>query len=216
VFFRWDGVLVCRAPEWAERLAALNGSESRPARVPEPSLARWGAPVLVFVSLGSVPFFEFHFPEVRVVNVGPERLTIFVDGRERVSVAPTSEESPTAGAVIRVPAGRRTLRAVDPTGAVVDDASVLVQGGEPHLYAPASGGTCFWIEARGYGRRAREDVPPNVPLGGVPRFWVIPAGVDYWFSSPPVGDADDRSTGGVLKALRQARCDDVDRKSPSR
>jgi hypothetical protein len=150
--------------------------------------------------------YRFHFPEARFVNLTDGRLTILVDRRVRALVSPTSAESPSAGVVLRIPAGSHELRAIGADGRVVDVATVLVRGGEMHLYAPGSAGACFRIETTGYGR-SRGTTVPDEPLTGELRFWALPGGIDFWFSPAPVPEADDRSTGGLLRALRQAACD---------
>ncbi|HVU00616.1 MAG TPA: hypothetical protein VHE30_02655 [Polyangiaceae bacterium] len=208
VFFRWDGALVCRSEGWGRRLAALSSAaaERSSGRVRDPVSSPVFAAVLgVVVALG-VPLYFRLFPEVRIVNVGDTRLEIRVDGALRATVGPTSAESPNAGVVIRVPSGRRRLVALDPMGVVRDSSSVLVTPGALHLYAPASAGTCFRIETTGYGRASRGAVPEAEDLRGTPRFWAIPGDVDYWFRPPPAPADDDRSSGGLLRALRQVPC----------
>jgi hypothetical protein len=143
---------------------------------------------------------------VRVVNLTDGRLEIVVDGRARASVPPTSAESTGAGIELRVPAGQRVFSAVDGTGRVVDTAAVSVGAGGQHLYAPASAPYCFWIEATGYGKRKSAGTEIQ-PLRGLPRFWALRDAIDLWFSPLPDADFDDRSTGGYLRAVRQAPCE---------
>jgi hypothetical protein len=211
VWFRLDGALVCASVAWGRRLS-LASAAPPPAevRVLEPEAPRWAVAVVLVAFLATSFLYELHFPEVRIVNVTDRPLTVRVDGRPRGRVEPTSGESATAGLVVRVPAGRRTLTATDTEGGLVDTASVLVEAGTGHLYAPGSEGTCFWLETTGYGR-SRAAGTQRDPLSGRPRFWALPARVDFWFAPPPPLDGDDRSTGGVVRAVRQARCEDAPR-----
>lgn len=210
-WFRLDGVLVCASVPWGERLAlASGGTPSARVRVREPAFPPWAVGVGV-VAVSATPFLHgFHFPEVRVVNVTDRPLTVAVDGRPRGRVEATSGESARAGLIVRVPAGRRLLTATDPEGRVVDTAAVLVEGGSGHLYAPASEGTCFWLETTGYGKDKASGTQRDL-LAGEPRFWVLSSRVDFWFSPPPPVDDDERSTGGVVRALRQAPCEEAPR-----
>jgi hypothetical protein len=204
-FFHPGGALVCRRVSFGERLARASGVIPASARVRELPVSRWAAATLLGI-VGLCPFlYRFHFPEARVVNLTDGRLTILVDGRVRGLVSPTSAESPSAGVVLRIPAGSHELRSIDADGRVVDVATVLVRGGEMHLYAPGST-ACFWIETTAYGR-SRGTTVPDEPLTGEPRFWALPGGIDFWFSPAPLPEADDRSTGGLLRALRQAACE---------
>ena len=204
-FFQAGGALVCLSTAFGERLARASGAATMKRRVREPRVSGW-APVSVLAIVAVCPLsYRFHFPEARIVNLREGRLTVLVDGRPRAVVSPTSAESPSAGVVLRIPAGVRELRAVDGEGHVVDMATVLVRGGETHLYAPGSAGTCFWIETTGYGR-SRGAVVPDEPLPGEARFWALPGGIDFWFSPAPAPEADGRSSGGLLRALRQAPC----------
>jgi hypothetical protein len=105
-----------------------------------------------------------------------------------------------------VPSGERALAVIGPGGRVVEEARVFVKSGARHLYAPASDGYCFWLERSFYGRSG-PDVAERRALAGSVRFWVLPSDLDTWFSpNPEPSRADKRSSGGMLSALRQARC----------
>jgi hypothetical protein len=67
------------------------------------------------------------------------------------------------------------------------------------------GGHCFWLESTAYGR-AEVDGARRLALSRKQHFWVLPLVVDSWFSENPAQSDDQRSTGGVLTALRQAPC----------
>ena len=163
----------------------------------------------VAVGLMALPFFyRFYRPLVRIVNLTDSRLLVYVDGEMLTSIEPTSAESAAAGVEVRIPAGQRRLQARDPSGSTRATTTVAVRAASPHLYAPASERYCFWIERTGYGRAAGLAANTEiVPLEGDARFWVLPDEIDSWFSPiRPEMPGDDRSTGGVLTALRQAPC----------
>jgi hypothetical protein len=151
---------------------------------------------------------RLQFPLVRIIDVTDRALFVTVDGKPVTRVEPSSAESPHAGVSVRLPSGTRRLVATDPSGVVVDEVEVVVLPGRAHLYAPGSQGTCFWLETAGYGR-SRGDAETRVPVAGEVRFWALPEDVDLWFARPPPADADGRSTGGLVRAIRQARCSEA-------
>jgi hypothetical protein len=201
-----SGELACKYEAWAAELARRNQCAIRSARISSSSW-RWSyvaGPLVGSVLIGL--FYPFYHPRVRILNLTPERLSVWVDGRPEAEVEPTSTENPRAGVERRLPAGNRLLEARTPSGRVVSRVNVRITGGGRHLYAPGSDGYCFWLESTAYGLRA--PAPENVTsLISEQRFWLVPEGVDTWFSPNPPPAADDRSTGGVLLALRQAPCD---------
>ncbi len=207
VFFRRDGALACTRVDWGDRLALSMGASAVHERLREPRLSRWTA-LVPLLALGSgPPLFELHFPVVRVVNVSGQTLEVFADDRDLGSVDATSVESQGAGVEVRIPVGQRRLRAVNADGKVVDETTAIIQSGADHLYAPASDGRCFWIETTGYGKAV--DFGTRVdPLGAPPQFWTFAEGVDLWFAPTPAADDEHRFTGGTLRAVRQARCDE--------
>jgi hypothetical protein len=198
-----DGV-ACTHPKFAEHLARANDTSSEARAAPYPAPATWiyaGA----FLALLATPFgWTFVHPIVRVINLSPERLLLSIDGRDVGSVDPTSAESPAAGVELRLPSGRRTLVARTPDGSAVARSVVDIRPGDKHLWAPASQGICFWLEQTHYGRNRP---PAEVrALVSEQRFWPLPE-IDTWFSpNPPPSEADGRSSGGTLWALRQAPC----------
>lgn len=205
-FWQVDGTLGCTNATFATALARANSVECHPARVREPRIAVWlfCAPLLaaVLAPLG----YGLHNPRVRVVNLSAERIALRLDGRTLGTVMPSSAESPAAGAVLRIPAGERTLTVVsDERGQVLSEVRVTVVAGAMHLFAPGSDGTCFWLEETLYGR-VDSEAPRLEPLTGSERFWVVPDGVDTWFAPNPPADEDGRSSGGSLLAIRQAPC----------
>jgi hypothetical protein len=136
-----------------------------------------------------------------------QRLTIWVDGRSLGELAPTSFESSDAGLVVRLPAGPRQLSALTAAGVPIQQVSVQLERGVEHLYAPASARHCFWLDIAGYGRQSSHRI---VPLQGAERFWALRGGVDTWFVAPaPPTSTDRRSSGGILTAVRHARCEDA-------
>jgi hypothetical protein len=200
-----SGELACTNPRWAAELASANGLVARRALLRPRTFSGWILSGLV-VTLVATPFFYWlHRPLVRIINLTPARITVLVDGRAVASVEPTSAESPSAGVEVHVPSGPRRLVAESSDGRHVSEDLVAVRAGRQHLYAPGSGGYCFWLETVGYGR-TRPARPELQPLLGQSRFWVLP-NVDAWFApAPQPSERDDRSSGGVLTALRQARC----------
>jgi len=204
--FRLDGTFACARAEWGALAAQNNRTQFfeirfRERRVPV------GTVVALIASCALLPvYYRVHFPSVRVVNLTDGRLEIAVDGRVRASVPPTSAESTGAGVELRVAAGQRVFSAVDVAGRVVDTAATTVRSGGQHLYAPASDAYCFWVETSGYGRSKGAGTEIQ-PLRGPGRFWALRDAVDLWFSPLPDADFDDRSTGGFLRAIRQAPCE---------
>jgi len=209
-WFRLDGALVCVRAPWAERLAAASNAPIQAARVREPSVPTWAVAVVAVVVAGAPFVHRYQFPAVRVVNVTDGAIVVSVDDRPMARVEATIAESAHAGVSLRIPAGTRRFVATDSTGAVVDSAEVVVRAGTAHLYAPSSRGTCFWVETAGYGRSRGADVERTRLSGDAP-FWALSEDIDLWFSAPPASDADGRSTGGVVRALRQAPCPDAPR-----
>jgi hypothetical protein len=209
IWWKSDGALVCTNQSWAERLALSCGLEAQPVRVREAVMSPWMSAGIV-LSLSAAPFFHWLAnPLVRIINLTDHRLSIVSDGRVLGTVEPTSAESPAAGIELRLPAGRRRLVAQPPLGAPVFARDVAVQAGSEHLFAPGSDEHCFWLENSGYGRAKSVD-PPIVPLEGSTRFWILPLTIDSWFArNPSPASADDRSTGGVMTALRHARCSEA-------
>jgi hypothetical protein len=169
--------------------------------------SRWLVAPLAIAALAAIAaamLHRFHHPILRILNLGEATLELFVDGRPLGRVLPSSAESPSAGLEIRLPAGRRVLEVRQIDGHLVDRVSARVFSGSSHLYAPASPDTCFWLEARGYGRDAG---PERITrLEGEERFWTISEQVRGWFSPNPPGGADARATGGTSVVLRQAPC----------
>lgn len=203
------GELACTSARWAGELARSSGARSRLERSRERVVSAWvlGGPIVLLIAAPLV--HRFHNPAVRVLNLTDSRVSLTVDGRLVAIVEPTSAESPAAGVDVRVPSGRRSLRASSADGRVVDAVEVDVQSGAQHLYAPASDGHCFWLERTVYGRNRPEGSAREV-LGGSVRFWRLPRTLDSLFApNPEPAAADRRSTGGELIALRQARCNEA-------
>lgn len=221
--------LLCRNPRFASGLLAANpgrvsvgGGESTigpsplagSGGLPQPEL-RWLLAVFGVVGLISAASFWIHRPELQVLNLTGAPLVLEVDGERVGSVGPTSQESPRAGLSLRLPAGRRRVRALQGE-LVVAEADLTLLAMARHLYAPASQGHCFWLERLGYGRGNLttgdaaaprvERLPLTSPLG----FWAFDGAVDVWLAPPPEPLLEDaRSSGGEVVALRQARCSDA-------
>jgi hypothetical protein len=178
-------------------------------RARAPGVPAWAAALPFVCGVAALLLYGMHFPVVRVLDVTATRLSVALDGRPFLEIEPTSAESAAAGTSVRLPAGRHVLTASDPTGRIVDTASVSIEGGVQHLYAPGSLGVCFWIEATSYGRRD-EQAPAPEALSTSTTFWPLSRDIDVWFApSPPRPEGDDRSSGGLSYAVRQAPCEDV-------
>ncbi len=206
VWFGSGRTLVCLRAEFAERVARESAGRAEPVRVREPR--GLSLPVaLAVASMAAAPLVRsLHFARVRVVNLTDARLGIVVDGRTRAELEPTGSESARAGIELELPAGPKVIRAVDARGRIVDEERVRIESGRDHLYAPGSVGYCFSVETTGYGK-SRGDGTRTERLAEGSRFWVLPVPVDLWFTPAPSNDADERSTGGLLRAVRQARCE---------
>jgi hypothetical protein len=206
-----SGELMCTNPRWAGELASANERDARPAQLADSDFSPWMLSGVAIAVIALAFFYRFYRPLVRIVNLTDSRLVIHVDGEPVASVEPTSAESSAAGVELRIPAGQRALEARDPSGSSRSRAVVVVRAASPHLYAPASEQYCFWIERTGYGRAAGSEDEITL-LEADSRFWTLPDEIDSWFSPNPQATADDeRSTGGILTALRQAPCSQLPR-----
>lgn len=201
-----DGSVLCANDRYAIELARANGGKHRLAKFRERRLsAALLAPPPLCVAAG-LSTLVITSPLVRVVNLGQERVQVEVDGRRVLEVDPTSVESASAGAEVRVTAGEHELVARTPAGRIVESAHVRVQGGHPHLFAPGSEGYCFWLESAEYGR-GRPSAPERESLEGAMHFWVLPSELGGFFRPvPEQAHAESRLTGGVVTVLRQAPC----------
>jgi len=207
VRFVGEGELLAANDRWAIELARLNGGTQERATfrerrvslgmLPGPVLA----PPLALLTLGTAS------PVVRVLNLGEERVRIEVDGQRVAAVEPTSVESPSAGVEVRMAVGHHEILARAPDGNVVERATVTIQSGRGHLFAPGSNAYCFWLETAAYGR-AKNLTLTRERLGGPSHFWSLPEGLGGWFHPAPESAlAELRLTGGVVTVLRQAPCE---------
>jgi hypothetical protein len=211
VFWDAGNRLLCAAPAYGAQVAALNAAvPPEPAPIREGSGLAWlcAGPVLG-VGAACLSFFVYH-PLLRVINLGPVPIEVALDGRRLVLVDPTSNESPSAGAIVRAPAGEHVLSVKSKIdGGALGQVSVDLHSGSVHLFAFAADDTCFWLETSGYGREQRAE-PSYQPLTSADHFWVLPGGIDTWFArNPGSGDPNARSSGGLLTALRQAPCSEA-------
>lgn len=209
VRFRRAGQLVAANDRWALELARANDAKRDRTSFSEHRVSVAMLPALVVAPLLALGVRELASPVVRIVNLTTEALSVEVDGRHAARVEPTSLESPSAGTEVRVPSGPHELTARAPDGRVLEQASVIVVAGRPHLFAPASQGFCFWLETRSYGRGSSNGEPvKREPLEGPPSFWPLPPNLGGFFlPAPAVGSAESRLTGGDVTVLRQGPCD---------
>lgn len=202
-----DG-LACINKHWANRLAERNDGTVRIEQQREPMPWRLAALALVAPLLALPYVSSLHRPVLRVLNFSDYSIEVRVDGQAVATVEPGASESPDQGVQLRVPAGERELVALHPDGSVVAKDSVVLRAGQSHLWVPASGEQCFWLETLSYSGSAPPTVAPLKPA----RFRVVPSEVDGWFApNPPRSDGELPSSGGALTALRFGRCDDVPR-----
>jgi hypothetical protein len=158
--------------------------------------------VLGMIAAGWV---RFH-PPVRLLNHSGQALRIYVDGKLAASVAPTSAEAPNAGLSVRVSSGTHVFSARGADGMTLDETTATVASGSSHLYAPAHGRFCFFVETDAYGS-ARPDGPRVEPLDPDASFYVLPDDLDAWFEpNPGPAEHDPSATGGVRRALRERPC----------
>jgi hypothetical protein len=206
LWWRRNAGLVCERVAYARELERLNGVTAAIERVRP--LGHWGWAVLGIAlgALCSLLAYRWHHPRLHALNLNEQRLFLWVDGRALAELAPSSFESPDAGVVLRVPAGHRQLELRSAAGTPVASTRVVLERGVEHLYASASDDHCFWLERVGYGRQSSRQIER---LTAADRFWALRDGVDTWFVPPPPASADRRSSGGVLRALRYARCEAV-------
>jgi hypothetical protein len=207
VDWRAEQRLWCASEPYAARVAQLNEAVPVPAAAREALGSAWFAVgPLVAVAVACLSYFVYH-PLLRIINLGSARIEVAIDGAHLTSVDATSNESPSAGALLRVPAGQHVLSvssAVD--GTALASVNVDFQSGAVHLFAPGDRGTCFWLETTGYGQEQLAK-PSYQPLVSEDHFWVLPGGIDTWFATNPApSDPGSRSSGGLLTALRQAPC----------
>jgi hypothetical protein len=202
------GRLLCERQAFAGEVAALNALGVRPERIwiGAGERATWLLAPLLGLALATGMYRWQHLP-LRVLNVGAEPLWLVVDGRTRGRILPSPVEAGTAGIELSVPRGAHRLAAVDEVGRSLAEVDVVLSSPHGHLFAPKSETHCFWLELTGYGReRGRR----TIPMVSTSRFWVLGEAVDTWFvPSPAAAGADERSTGGVLTALRYAPCADA-------
>lgn len=209
VFWGEGNAVRCASARYAERVLELNAGVG----VPKPCTLREGrgspwlfAGPLLGVGAACLSYFVYH-PLLRILNLGPVPVEVALDGRRLTAVDPTSNESASAGALLRAPAGEHelTLRStID--GSALGSVSVNLHSGSVHLFAIGAEGTCFWLETIGYGREQRVQ-PSYQPLPSETHFWVLPGGIDTWFApNPVVSDPHATSSGGLLTSLRQAPC----------
>lgn len=202
------GHLVCERQAFAGEVATLNGLGVQPERIgiAAGERATWLLAPLLGLALATGMYQWQHLP-LRVLNVGAEPLWLVVDGQARGSILPSPVETGTAGLELSLPRGAHQLTAVDPVGRPLAEVHVVLSSPHGHLFAPRSETHCFWLELTGYGRERGRRI---IPLVSPTRFWVLDETVDTWFVPSPVATgADERSSGGVLTALRYAPCSDA-------
>ena len=205
-WWRSERELCCTNPRFAEALSTQPGAEVlEPARGAEPRFFVWLAAGPLVAAVGAPSGWMFHHPVVRVLNLTDARMTVSIDDRSVASLEPSSTENPTAGVELRLPSGDHTMTTVVLGGEAVAT-RVTLRSGATHLFAPQSAGQCFWLEETGYGRHGSRGTVV-LPLTGEGGFWVLPRRVDTWFApNPPAAGPDQRSSGGILVALRQSPC----------
>jgi hypothetical protein len=199
--------LWCARAAYAARLAELNAGQLQTVPLRERLGSAWlSAGPLLGLGAACLSFFVYH-PLLRVINLGTVRIEVAIDGERLVAVDPTSNESPAAGALVRVPAGEHSLSVSSTVdGAALGSVHADFHSGAVHLFAYAADDTCFWLETTGYGQEQLAQRSYE-PLRAAEHFWVLPNGIDTWFAANPLAsDPTSHSSGGLLTALRQAPC----------
>lgn len=197
----------CANANFGLALAALNAGTATPAPYHESRVHPAVLTHLLWAPLLAWFVHDLTRPVVRVVNLTGDPIGIEVDGERRLSVAPTSVESPSAGAEVRVPAGRRTFVARRESGEPFAKEEVEVALGRVHLFAPGSDAYCFWLEESALGQQGA-GVTRRTPLSGPPFFWVLPEEIGGLFAPAPASMlAEGALSGGVITVLRQAPCE---------
>lgn len=205
VRFVGDKRLLCANDRFATELGRANDATIERVEFREARLAPRLFALPFLAVLVAVVTLLLSSPLVRIVNLGPERIVVEVDGRRVATVDPTSVEAPAAGLEVRVTAGLHELTAASADRVVAREV-VTVESGHMHLFAPGSDGYCFWLETAEYGRGRAPGVT-RTPLEGGGRFWVLPAELGGFFRPvPEQARAEARLTGGVVTVLRQAPC----------
>lgn len=161
-----------------------------------------GIAALAIIAAGWV---RFH-PPVRLLNHSGQPLAIFVDGRPVADVPPSSSEAPNAGVVVRVASGTHVFSAKGRDGLTLDETTATVSAGGAHLYAPAHGRFCFFVETDAYGSAVPEG-PRIEPLDPEASFYAVPGELDAWFEpNPGPAERDPSASGGLRRALRERPC----------
>jgi hypothetical protein len=206
VFWLRPNVLACFNPSWAAGLAQRDESELERVNVREPVLTpwMWSAVVLGVALLPKV--HSYLMPSVVALNFGDSAVDIEFDSGQSVRVDPTSLESERAGSRVRLPAGTHTATLRSLEGQVLETRELRVQPGALHLLSVSGREHCFWLERDAYGQagdaeRRYDLLDPNRA------FWVIDTRVDSLFAANPETSTDRASSGGIMTALRQGRCD---------
>lgn len=197
----------CANPEFGQAFAALNAASVTPVPYREPRVHSGFWIHLLWAPLLAWFVHDRTRPVVRVVNLTGDPISVDVDGERVLAVAPTSVESPSAGAEMRVAAGRRSFVVRRENGEPFAKDELEVALGRVHLFAPGSEGYCFWLEESALGQQGA-GVTSRTPLGGPPFFWVLPEDIGGFFAPAPASMlAEGALSGGVITVLRQAPCE---------
>lgn len=199
----WHGMLMLAVPSVALALLPFVGLALTWRRAPAP-LPFIALAVSALAGLALLPLSSVYRGQVRVLNLGEEPISLWVDGRRLARVEPSSGESALAGVELTLPAGMRELRArSELDGRELFRAHQQVHGGRPHLFVPVNHGYCFSIERRAYGDAPATPLDTELLEGDVP-FWVLPAGISWFTPNPDPSPIE--TSGGMLVCLRQKRC----------
>ena len=195
---------------WLEAFAATNGVSWQAARS-RAWLFRLMKQCVLIVCAAWLPCFAIHratHPRVWVLNLLSHPIDLRVDGRLLLQgLAPSSGESPEAGARLRLPVGAHRW-VVSAAGQVAFRAQASLTAGAAHLYAPGDHNYCFWIEEQAYGGKTHGRPTLVQPVELSRGLATLAAPVDLWFAPlPPLGTSPVPASGGKLTALRMALCD---------
>lgn len=144
-------------------------------------------------------------PYFRVINPHAAPVLLFIDGKLRATLPPTSLETPGAGLELRLSPGPHNLLVRTQEGVLLEELSPHLAPNSRYLFVPGESDQCFWVEHTAYGQ-ALPERPALRLLPSEQHLWTLPDEIDAWFFPTPPPSSDRRSSGGTRTAIRQARC----------
>jgi hypothetical protein len=189
--------------EWANQLAAANGTTAAPARKSD-RMAIWVLALLITAG-GGWGMGRAVRPEVYVDNEGPKPLQIWVDGKKSI-VAPPMHPDFAKRPTIEVPVGKHRF-GWSPLGASAPEQTepVKIEFSGDHLYNPESS-ACYFLDLSVYGSDKGEGIASG-PVA-LAEFYTFKS-VDNWFSENP-SSISTHGGGGTRIAVHALKmCKDL-------